>query len=178
MESERRGLVETVQKLQQKEETLNTEKFDLEMEVDQQSGKLSDAEHKYQILMKDYEYAKDREAVLMGDRYKIKDLCVDFSNIQYSIRAYILYYTRDTSWGHRGNKTIIQLKPAIGQPIATCTYLYRRRKPWTCRSCSYIYVCTSVYCFRNKTAPELRPHWPQLWVVLILGVHCIYMTDA
>ncbi len=97
MESERRGLVETVQKLQQKEETLNTEKFDLEMEVDQQSGKLSDAEHKYQILMKDYEYAKDREAVLMGDRYKIKDLCVDFSNIQYSIRAYILYYTRDTS---------------------------------------------------------------------------------
>ena len=54
--------------LQQKQTALEEEKFELDTEVDKSSGTVSDKEREYQVLMKDYEYAREREAVLMGDR--------------------------------------------------------------------------------------------------------------
>ena len=44
------------------------EKLDLDREVDKQAARLGEKESEYQVLMKDYEYAKEKEAVLMGDR--------------------------------------------------------------------------------------------------------------
>ena len=54
--------------MQQKQTALEEEKFELDTEVDKSSGTVSDKEREYQVLMKDYEYAREREAVLMGDR--------------------------------------------------------------------------------------------------------------
>ena len=54
--------------IQKKQEKLNQEKYELDREVDKQANKLGEKEADYQVLMKDYEYAKEREAVLMGDR--------------------------------------------------------------------------------------------------------------
>ena len=54
--------------LQKKQTGLEEEKFELDTDVDKSSGAVSDKEREYQVLMKDYEYAREREAVLMGDR--------------------------------------------------------------------------------------------------------------
>lgn len=63
-----RDLTDEKQKLLSKQGQLDEEKFDLDREVDKQASTLSDKEREYQTLMKDFEYAKEREAVLMGDR--------------------------------------------------------------------------------------------------------------
>ena len=54
--------------LQKRQEKLNSEKFELDREVDKQQAKLGDRESEFESLLKDYEYAKEREAMLMGDR--------------------------------------------------------------------------------------------------------------
>ena len=61
-------MTEELDKLKSKQTDLEEEKFELDTEVDKQASTLGDKERDYQTLMKDYEYAKEREAVLMGDR--------------------------------------------------------------------------------------------------------------
>ena len=53
---------------QKRQEKLNSEKFELDREVDKQQAKLGNRESDFEALLKDYEYAKEREAMLMGDR--------------------------------------------------------------------------------------------------------------
>ena len=60
--------MDMLRSIQCKQTQLEAEKFDLDAEVDKQASTLNDRESEYQVLMKDYEYAKEREAVLMGDR--------------------------------------------------------------------------------------------------------------
>ena len=69
MDGQLHDLTAQFKQLQTKQTSLEEEKFELDTEVDKQSGGLNDREREYQGLMKDYEYAKEREAVLMGDRY-------------------------------------------------------------------------------------------------------------
>ncbi|WAR25693.1 CC146-like protein [Mya arenaria] len=47
---------------------LEEEKYDMDNEVEKQKQALNDKDREMEVLQKDYEYAKDREAVLMGDR--------------------------------------------------------------------------------------------------------------
>ena len=68
LDNELEDLSEMLKQLQLKQHELEDEKYELDNHADRQGSLLGDDEAKYQILMKDYEYAKDREAVLMGDR--------------------------------------------------------------------------------------------------------------
>lgn len=61
-------IMSSLRGIQGKQTNLEQEKFELDAEVDKQAATLNDREGEYQVLMKDYEYAKEREAVLMGDR--------------------------------------------------------------------------------------------------------------
>ena len=61
-------LTEELARLQEKLTHLEDEKFSLDTNVDKQTDKLAERETEYQVLMKDFEYAKEREAVLMGDK--------------------------------------------------------------------------------------------------------------
>ena len=61
-------LTETLKDLQMKQQDLEDEKYELDNLADKQAALLAEEEVSYRILMKDYEYAKDREAILMGDR--------------------------------------------------------------------------------------------------------------
>ena len=54
--------------LQSRQSSLEDEKFLLDAEMDRQSGSIQDQQRDFQVLVKDNEYAKEREAVLMGDR--------------------------------------------------------------------------------------------------------------
>jgi len=47
---------------------LQDEKYEMDNEVEKQKQALNDKDRMMEVLQKDYEYAKDREAVLMGDR--------------------------------------------------------------------------------------------------------------
>jgi hypothetical protein len=47
---------------------LDDEKSKLDRDVKQSGNKVADKESDYHILMTDFEIAKEREAVLMGDR--------------------------------------------------------------------------------------------------------------
>ena len=53
-----------------KQQDLEDEKYELDNLADKQAALLAEEEVSYRILMKDYEYAKDREAILMGDRWE------------------------------------------------------------------------------------------------------------
>ncbi len=55
---------------------MQEEKFELDTEVDRSSGMVTDREREFQMLVKDFEYARDREAVLMGDRCVSVCVCV------------------------------------------------------------------------------------------------------
>ena len=48
---------------------LDDEKTALSTELEKKLGVLHDREREHHVLSKDYNYAKDREAVLMGDRW-------------------------------------------------------------------------------------------------------------
>ncbi|XP_006816366.1 coiled-coil domain-containing protein 146-like [Saccoglossus kowalevskii] len=51
-----------------KQTTLEDDKFDMEQELEKQRGKVEAQQREFDGLMKDYEYAKEREAVYLGDR--------------------------------------------------------------------------------------------------------------
>ena len=67
-DKEYRELTDELARNKSKQTDLEEEKFELDAEVDKQASSLAEKERDYQTLMKDYEYAKEREAVLMGDR--------------------------------------------------------------------------------------------------------------
>ena len=79
--------------LQKRQERLNSEKYDMEREVDGHSSKLAGREGEYQVLLKDYEYAKEREAVLMGDR------CVKRRRVSAAVSGWLFLLYDCTSTG-------------------------------------------------------------------------------
>jgi len=68
LDAQLENLTEMLKDLQMKQQDLEDEKYELDNLTDKQAAILAEEEAKYRILMKDYEYAKDREAILMGDR--------------------------------------------------------------------------------------------------------------
>lgn len=59
---------EDVKAQENKKNELQSEKFDMEGDLDKNRSMLNQKEREYNMLIKDYEFAKDKEAVLMGDR--------------------------------------------------------------------------------------------------------------
>ena len=53
---------------EQKFQGLEEEKFDMNNNLEKQKSAVNEKDRAMEVLQKDYEYAKDREAVLMGDR--------------------------------------------------------------------------------------------------------------
>ncbi|XP_074646441.1 coiled-coil domain-containing protein 146-like [Tubulanus polymorphus] len=67
-DSQHKELVSQMQHLESRRRHLEEEKFTSDGDQDKQKGRLDDKETEFDDLMKTYEYAKEREAVLMGDR--------------------------------------------------------------------------------------------------------------
>lgn len=68
LDNELNNLKNDIRSIAEKQTEVEEEKFGLDREVERQSAKVVDKETDYQILMKDFDIAKEREAVLMGDR--------------------------------------------------------------------------------------------------------------
>lgn len=69
METEYQDLLAEKKNIENKLRQLEEEKFDMDNDVEKQKASLNEKDREMEHLQKDYEYAKDREAVLMGDRY-------------------------------------------------------------------------------------------------------------
>ncbi|XP_052779091.1 coiled-coil domain-containing protein 146-like [Mya arenaria] len=67
-EKEFQDMVAQKRNVENKLRGLEEEKYDMDNEVEKQKQALNDKDREMEVLQKDYEYAKDREAVLMGDR--------------------------------------------------------------------------------------------------------------
>ncbi len=61
-------LTEMLRKMQMKLESLSEEKMGISNDLDKKMSSVQDREREYHILMKDFEYAKEREAMLLGDK--------------------------------------------------------------------------------------------------------------
>ena len=72
VDEQHRQHTNSLQQLQKQQTQLQNEKFDLDGQVDQQVAILDAKSGDYQVLMKDYELAREREAELMGDRWDIQ----------------------------------------------------------------------------------------------------------
>jgi len=68
LEKEYQDLAAQKKATEGKYHNLEDEKFDMDREVDKQRSLLNEKDREMEVLQKDYEYAKDKEAVLMGDR--------------------------------------------------------------------------------------------------------------
>lgn len=68
MEKEYQDLLNVKKQVEGKLRSLEEEKFDMDNEVEKHKAVLNEKDREMEVLQKDYEYAKDREAVLMGDR--------------------------------------------------------------------------------------------------------------
>ena len=68
VESQLNELTNMLKKMQTKVEGLTEEKLGINSDLDKKISTLADKEHEYHILMKDFEYAKEREAMLLGDK--------------------------------------------------------------------------------------------------------------
>ncbi|KAL4226619.1 hypothetical protein ACF0H5_014602 [Mactra antiquata] len=68
MEAEYQELLTEKKNIENKFRQLGEEKFDMDNDVEKQKASLNEKDREMEHLQKDYEYAKDREAVLMGDR--------------------------------------------------------------------------------------------------------------
>ena len=68
MEKEHLDLMNSQKQVEAKLQSLQEEKFDMDNEVEKNKSVLNEKDREMEVLQKDYEYAKDREAVLMGDR--------------------------------------------------------------------------------------------------------------
>ena len=68
MEKEHLDLLNSQKQVEAKLQSLQEEKFDMDNEVEKHKSVLNEKDREMEVLQKDYEYAKDREAVLMGDR--------------------------------------------------------------------------------------------------------------
>lgn len=68
MEKEHLDLMNSQKQVEAKLQSLQEEKFDMDNEVEKNKSVLNEKDREMEVLQKDYEYAKEREAVLMGDR--------------------------------------------------------------------------------------------------------------
>ena len=68
MEKEYQDLLANQKQVEAKLRGLEEEKFDMDNEVEKHKSILNEKDREMEVLQKDFEYAKDREAVLMGDR--------------------------------------------------------------------------------------------------------------
>ena len=68
MEKEYQDLLANQKQVEAKLRGLEEEKFDMDNEVEKHKSVLNEKDREMEVLQKDFEYAKDREAVLMGDR--------------------------------------------------------------------------------------------------------------
>lgn len=69
MDSEYQEALEMVQTLEKKHNEMDEERYEITNELKKQQDLLTQRERELAELMKDYEYAKDKEAVLNADRY-------------------------------------------------------------------------------------------------------------
>ena len=68
MDTDYNTFVSSLASFKSKHGVLDEEKYETEQELKKQQAILNQKERELNDLMKDYEYAKDREAVLNGDR--------------------------------------------------------------------------------------------------------------
>ena len=68
MDGEFKELVANLKNLEEKHRSLVEDKFSADNELDKQRSIGLEREREYDLLMKEYEYAKEKEAVLMGDK--------------------------------------------------------------------------------------------------------------
>lgn len=71
LDQEYKDLQEAIRLLEQKRKEYEEDQYDNKTNLDQQHTTLSLKERHFDGLMKEYEHAKEREAVLMGDRYAV-----------------------------------------------------------------------------------------------------------
>lgn len=67
-EKEYQDLLAQKRNIETKLHSLEEEKYEMDNEVEKQKSLLNDKDREMDMLQKDYELAKDKEAVLMGDR--------------------------------------------------------------------------------------------------------------
>lgn len=68
MDSQYQEALEMVQTLEKKHNEMDEERYEITNELKKQQDLLTQRERELAELMKDYEYAKDKEAVLNADR--------------------------------------------------------------------------------------------------------------
>ena len=68
LDSEYQEALEMVQTLEKKHREMDEERYEITNELKKQQDLLTQRERELAELMKDYEYAKDKEAVLNADR--------------------------------------------------------------------------------------------------------------
>ena len=68
LEGEYLGNRDSLQELETKRQKLEQEKYSHDGELDKQRAVFDEKERDFDSLMKEYEFAKEREAVLYGDR--------------------------------------------------------------------------------------------------------------
>jgi septation ring formation regulator EzrA len=69
LDKEFQDIIAQKKNIENKMHDLEEEKFDMDNDVEKQKSHLNEKDREMEVLQKDFEYAKDREAVLMGDRY-------------------------------------------------------------------------------------------------------------
>lgn len=68
LDKEYQDLIAQKKNIEHKLQQLEEEKYDMDNDVEKQKSHLNEKDREMEVLQKDFEYAKDREAVLMGDR--------------------------------------------------------------------------------------------------------------
>ena len=68
MEKDYQDLLANKKQVEDKLQSLEEEKYDMDNEVEKHKSVLNEKDREMEVLQKDYEYAKERETVLMGDR--------------------------------------------------------------------------------------------------------------
>ncbi|XP_060560310.1 coiled-coil domain-containing protein 146-like [Ruditapes philippinarum] len=68
LDKEFQDIIAQKKNIENKMHDLEEEKFDMDNDVEKQKSHLNEKDREMEVLQKDFEYAKDREAVLMGDR--------------------------------------------------------------------------------------------------------------
>ena len=69
LDTDYQELVQQKKAVEAKFKHLEEEKFDMNNDVEKQKSLVNEKDREMEQLQKEYEYAKDREAVLMGDRW-------------------------------------------------------------------------------------------------------------
>lgn len=68
--------LDELRSLEEQRQNLEEEKFSADAELDKQRMALDEKQQAYDALMREHEYAREKEAQLMGDKYVIYELVV------------------------------------------------------------------------------------------------------